>query len=82
MSVPSFVQGQSRERHITLSGCPCTAGISGNWYFYPESQRQMTGLGSLNSPLFVVPGVNIAVTPLRAGMLVGGVLLVRWMMSP
>lgn len=80
--VPPFTQQQSREHRITLSGCPCTAGIAGNWYFYPEFQRQMTGMGALRSPLFTVPGIGIQVTPIRLGVVVGSIMLVRWMMNP
>jgi len=78
--VPPFASEQNQAFKISLGGCDCKSSLSGNWYFYPEDQRQMYGLGFLNNTLFTVPLVNFPVTTKRALVGVAGALAVAWLM--
>lgn len=74
-AVPAFAVDQNREFGVSLGKCPC--GIGGNWYSYPEDQRNMYGLGALNPlnrHLFTVPVVNMPVTVRGAALMAGGLL--------
>jgi hypothetical protein len=77
--VPPFASEQNQEFRVSLGE------LSGNWYSYPEDQRQMYGLGfvnPLNSTLFTVPVIGFNVTIKRAIIGVGGLVFVRWLMKP
>jgi hypothetical protein len=74
-----FAAAQSSEYRITLEGCPCVSGLAGNWYSYPEDQRQMYGM--LDTNLFTIPGIGAQVTVKRALVGVGALLLVGWMLK-
>lgn len=85
--VPPFSSEQSEEYRISLEGCPCQdlSGLEGNWYFYPEAERNMHGmfdfLNPLNSTLFTIPVINVDVTSKR--LILGGaaVLAVSWLLK-
>lgn len=47
-------------------------GVGGNWYFYPEGERHMYGLGGfMDKHLFTIPLVNVNIDVKRAVVGVG-----------
>lgn len=82
--VPPFLTEQENRNRITL-GCPCNEGMGGNWYSYPQDQRQMYGitdfLNPLNNTLFTIPVVNVNVTTTRLIVAGAAAFAVSWLMK-